>query len=75
MPGTHQTRLRPKRWRSSRSSSMRATNSRSAANEPVRNATNLAPWLSTGMGNCPMYFSAAFWLASNLHPAHQKACA
>ncbi len=27
---------------------------------------NFATWLRMGMGNCPMYFSAAFWLARSL---------
>jgi len=62
----YQTRFLPNRWRSRRSSSMSATKSSRAAKEPVRKATNLATWLRTGMGNCPMYFSAAFWLARSL---------
>lgn len=47
---------------------MSATKSSRAAKEPVRKATNLATWLRIGMGNCPMYFSAAFWLARSLQP-------
>ena len=63
----YQTTCRPKRLRSSKKSSMRVMNSRSAAKLPAMKDTKLASCVRAGEGNCCKYFSAALWLESNLH--------
>ena len=63
----YQTTCRPKRSRSSKKSSMRVMNSRSAAKLPAMKDTKLASCVRAGEGNCCKYFSAALWLESNLH--------